>query len=157
MEKLYFDMTDAERTLTHLIDTVDFAGTTIAEGVVAEYKTFSTKELIDMQSKISDHLFKASHLLVELLSDIKVFEVDKQQDEDDESTISLNMKEATREEVEEIIKSEKLYLTGLVYDEEDNVIGASLTFRDNNDVEELSYFKSINFYNDGKIMVSDKY
>lgn len=157
MDKLYFEMTEVERTLTHLIDTVDFAGTTIAEGVVAEYKTFSTNEVIDMQSKIADHLFKASHLMGELLADINVNEVDEQQDYDDESTISLNMKEATREEVEDIIKSEKLYLTGLVYDEMDNVIGTSLTFRDNNDVEELSYFKSINFYNDGKIMVSDKY
>lgn len=157
MDKLYFEMTEAERTLTHLIDTVDFAGTTIAEGVGVEYKTFSTNEVIDMQSQISDHLFKASHLLGELLSDVKVIEVDEQQDEEDESTISLNMKEATREEVEEIIKSEKLYLTGLVYDEMDNVIGTSLTFRGNNDVEELAYYKSIHFYNDGKIMVSDEY
>lgn len=97
MEKIYFEMTEAEKTLTHLIDTVDFAGTTIAEGVVAEYKTFSTNEVIDMQSQISDYLFKASHLLSELLSDVKVFEVDEQQDVDDESTISLNMKEVTRD------------------------------------------------------------
>lgn len=39
----------------------------------------------------------------------------------------------------------------------DNVIGTSLTFRDNNDTEELSRFRTIHFYTDGKIMATDKY
>lgn len=156
MEKLYFEMTEAERTLTHLIDTVDYAGTIMAEGVVAEYEMLSS-EVIDMQHKASEYLFKASQLMGELLSNVKVHEDDEKQDEGDESTITLNMKEVTRVEVEEIIKNGNLYLTGLVYDEIENVIGTSLTFRDSNDEEELSHFRTVHFYNSGKIMVSDQY
>lgn len=157
MDKLYFEMTEAERTLTHLIDTVDYAGTIIAEGVRGEYEMFSTNEVIAMQHKISDYLFKASQMMGELLANVKVIEADEKQDEGDESTISLNMKEVSRDEVEEIIKSGNLYLTGLVYDEMDNVIGTSLTFRDNNDTEELSRFRTIHSYTNGNIMVSDEY
>lgn len=157
MSKIYFEMAEAERTLTHLIDTVDYAGTIMAEGVVAEYEMLSTNEVIDMQHKVSEYLFKASQLMGELLSNVKVYEDDEKQDEGDESTISLNMKEIARSEVEEIIKTGKLYLTGLVYDEVENVIGTSLTIKDNNDTEELSRFRSIHFYTNGKIMVSDEY
>ena len=154
MEKLYFEMSEAERTLTHLIDSVDFAGTTIAEGVVAEYKTFSTNEVIDMQSKISDHLFKASHIMDELLSDIKMLEDYKIEDK---SIMTLNMKVVTRDEVDEIIKIGKLYRTGLVYDEEENTIGTSLTIRANNDIKKASRFRNIHFYHNGSIMVSEEY
>lgn len=157
MSKIYFEMTEAEKTLTHLIDTVDYAGTIMSEGVIGEYEMLSTKEVIDMQHKVSEYLFKAAQLMGELLSNVKVIEDDEKQDEGDESSISLNMKEIARSEVEEIIKTGKLYLTGLVYNEVENVIGTSLTIKDNNDTEELSRFRSIHFYTNGKIMVSDEY
>lgn len=157
MSKIYFEMTDAEKAYTHLIDTVDYTGTVIAEGIGATYKTLTNKEIIEMQAEISDHLFKASQMMSKLLSDVKVVEVDEKQDECDESTISLNMKEIARNEVEEIFKSGDLYLTGLVYDEAENVIGTSLSIKDNNDTEELSRFRHIHFYTNGNIMVSDEY
>lgn len=82
MEKSYFEMTEAEKTLTHLIDTVDYAGTIMAEGVVAEYEMLSTNEVIDMQHKVSEYLFKASQLMGELLSNVKVYDDEKLCEED---------------------------------------------------------------------------
>lgn len=82
MSKIYFEMTETERELNFLGQTVDYAGTRFAEGLGGNYKGLTTKEVIDVQSKIAEHLFEASSLIGKLLEGTSKLEDDEIEVED---------------------------------------------------------------------------
>jgi len=67
MSKIYFEMNEAERQLTHILDGLDYATCLIAEGIQGEYKGVSTSEMIDLQDAACAHLLSASECICKML------------------------------------------------------------------------------------------
>lgn len=82
MNKIYFEMTETERELTFLGQTVDYTGTRFAEGLGGVYEGLSTKEVIEIQSKVAEHLFEVSSLIGKLVEGISKLEDDEKEVED---------------------------------------------------------------------------
>lgn len=74
MSKVYFEMTENEGELTHLAEMVEYAGNRMSVGIGGEYQTLSTSEVIDIQSKIAEHLYEAVSLIRQLVDDVEKVE-----------------------------------------------------------------------------------
>ncbi len=69
-DKIYFEMSDAEMELQHMVDSVDYATVKLSKGFTAQYNTFTTEEVIELQSEASNLLIEASTCMMKLLQDL---------------------------------------------------------------------------------------
>jgi hypothetical protein len=78
MSKIYFEMNDKERQLRHIGDTIDYAICMFGEGLSGTGKyNIPNKDVIELQSKISDQLLCAMTDIEKLLKAVEEEEEEK--------------------------------------------------------------------------------
>ena len=74
MDKIYFEMTEAEKQYNHIMENIDYAICVISEGIGGIHE-LEVSEVIDLQAEITDQLIKAQSGLKKLLDSVEKSEV----------------------------------------------------------------------------------
>lgn len=157
MNKIYFEMTEQERELTYLGQTVDYAAVKFAEGIPGTYGNFTTKDIIKIQSEITDHLLAANALINKLLENIYKLD-DKLEDDviecdDDNSVVTLICDEVGTASDIEKLKDCKVDYIGDVSNEKYNTQGIIITLKNEHTGHYIDLLKG----NDGELSISQWY
>ena len=150
MSKIYFEMNDKERQLRHIGETIEYAACMFGEGLsgTGEY-SIPTKEVIELQSKISDQLINVQALIEKLLK-----AVEEEEEEEGESSLEMfPVKEY--EDVKELTDYTVYGITETSSEQGDNK-GYNFIFR--SELPGGGYvFKNLLVSADGGLYISDIY
>lgn len=147
MSKIYFEMNDKERQLRHIGDTIEYAACMFGEGLsgTGEYN-IPIKEVIELQSNISDQLINVQVLIEKLLKAV----------EEEERESSLEMFPVKEyEDVKELTDYTVYGITETSSEQGDNK-GYNFIFR--SELQGGGYvFKNLLVSADGGLYISDIY
>lgn len=141
MSKNYFEMNDKEKQLKHIGEMIDYAICMFSEGLsgTGEYN-IPTKEVIELQSDISDQLINAHSLIEKLLKAVE--------EKDDAGQVLIFNPIGGATEIDDV-KNCEVYLVK----EAEGIYGTEIVFRNTR----CGKYKNLIINDDGELSMSQWY